>query len=1106
MKAPARSCAVLLLTTWLVHSPNALAGPGGADNSFGTGGKVTVSEGSFDGNDDVMLVQRDGGIITVGTTDHGTEGGPTGLVLRRHQSNGTPDGSFAFTNTAVTTNVYAVAAALQLDGKIVVTGSQDAGANGRDLALLRFNANGTLDTSFGTSGKVLTHVSSGDEGVGVTLQWDDRIVVTGTNGSDLLLVRYLPNGSLDTSFDIDGNQDGIVVTNFGGGETGNKVAVLGDGRILVAGDMESTGGGGVIVARYLSNGRLDTSFDSDGKVVTTSVGGQNGCAWGMALQSDGKIIVGGRTVDYDSINNVPLNTEFLLLRYMDTGALDTSFGGGDGIVTTVASSQGSEGNGFALQSNGKILLAGAVRGASGVSSFAVARYLTDGTLDTSFGTDGVATTDMNGSDDAVLSTVVVLKDGSILAGGIFDTAAGMNQDYDFALVRYQGDARPNIVGTWTLAYGAEHNGTMVVTFLGNGEYFLVEDGDSAADPSGQDGMEHGRYTWNADTGAFTALSDTDTNGAWGLSPADVVMTVTPATITGSDFLFNRVSHASNSLVGSWMLHSPNGNFSNAVLTFLANGTYFLAEDGDSILDPSGQDGMERGTYTWDAITGALTVTTTVDTNGEWGLFNVAGALSAVLTGSDLALTSATEGTLVLNGVLSVREGPLAGSEDFADNVKDTNRWFSQDNTNAGGTLVEANGRLEYRVATPNADYDEALRPWGLNYAGNSDAFDVILDVHNQVPANDPSNRNASIGITVTSLENRQDSIYVELARGSADGTGFLSALRSHEFGGDEVTPYTVPTNHPAVTDGSVRLSYNPTTKLFTAWYDATGSGDGYQWTAYGTFGVGASGGGSMRNSAWLLTQNRGFEVSISSFSEGLTTASGSVYADNFSLSTTGISTQATLASLAPSAGTLTPSFSPGATTYTLTVPNTTATLMLTPMLSQANASVKVRDVSVVSAAASSSIPLVPGGVTTISVVGTAQDHVTSTVYRVDVTRQTAFQTWATGQGLSGADAGSTVDYDHDGLVNLVEYAFGLNPTLGNSFLLPQGQRVGGNYGFSFNTPAGVSGVTYGAEWSTTLLPGSWTPISNTGTLPQNAFFVPVGSNTRLFVRLIVTGQ
>jgi hypothetical protein len=166
----------------------------------------------------------------------------------------------------------------------------------------------------------------------------------------------------------------------------------------------------------------------------------------------------------------------------------------------------------------------------------------------------------------------------------------------------------------------------------------------------------------------------------------------------------------------------------------------------------------------------------------------------------------------------------------------------------------------------------------------------------------------------------------------------------------------------------------------------------------------------------------------------------------------------------------------------------------------------VRDVSVPSASPSAGIPLVPGGVTTISVVSTAQDRVTSVVYRVDVTRQTAFQTWATGQGLAGVDAGPAVDYDHDGLVNLVEYAFGLNPKQGSSPALPQAQRAGGNYGFNFNTPAGVSDVTYGAEWSTTLLPGSWTAIPNTGSGSQNLFFVPVGSNTRLFVRLTVTGQ
>lgn len=229
--------------------------------------------------------------------------------------------------------------------------------------------------------------------------------------------------------------------------------------------------------------------------------------------------------------------------------------------------------------------------------------------------------------------------------------------------------------------------------------------------------------------------------------------------------------------------------------------------------------------------------------------------------------------------------PLSNGDDFNDNVVNTAKWAASDVTSGNGSLTEANARLEYRVTTPDPSYDEAIRPWILNSARNTDAFDVVLDVfNNQTPA---GFSNASIGLTVTSLENADDSIYVELYRSgpSADGNGFLAALSSAAAGGDEVLPYTTPTNHPAVTSGSVRLSYDPVLQIFTAWYDTTGSSDGFQWQVYGSFGVGALGGGSTRNSPWQLTQNAGFQVSVSGFSEGLTVTSGQVYADNFQTGT-----------------------------------------------------------------------------------------------------------------------------------------------------------------------------------------------------------------------------
>jgi uncharacterized delta-60 repeat protein len=114
-------------------------------------------------------------------------------------------------------------------------------------------------------------------------------------------------------------------------------------------------------------------------------------------------------------------------------------------------------------------------------------------------------------------------------------------------------------------------------------------------------------------------------------------------------------------------------------------------------------------------------------------------------------------------------------------------------------------------------------------------------------------------------------------------------------------------------------------------------------------------------------------------------------------------------------------------------------------------------------------------------------------------RQTYF-----GSPANQGNGANLFDYDQDGLVNLVEYAFGLNPTLGTSRLLPSGQVSGGNFVINFSQPGGVSSILYGAEWSTTMAEGSWTAIPDTGTGGQHVFSVPMAGEPRLCVRLTVT--
>lgn len=183
-----------------------------------------------------------------------------------------------------------------------------------------------------------------------------------------------------------------------------------------------------------------------------------------------------------------------------------------------------------------------------------------------------------------------------------------------------------IVGSWYVLLAPGVHSSAVITFLSDGTYMMAEDGNPATDPSGMDGMERGLWAWNTVTHAFAAATQVDTSGQWGLShpnggPITVTINVDTLSMSDSNGITNLTRmnpSASNALVGSWKHMLPPGGHSSVVVTFFASGDYMMAEDGNPNVDPSGNDGMERGTYTWNSGTGAFTATATVDTNGQWG--------------------------------------------------------------------------------------------------------------------------------------------------------------------------------------------------------------------------------------------------------------------------------------------------------------------------------------------------------------------------------------------------------------------------------------------------------------------------------------------------------
>ncbi len=396
--------------------PAALAAPGDLDTSFDTDGRVTTNLGSTDTGRAVAL-QSDGKIVVAGSSNNL-------FIVARYNANGSLDTTgFGSPNGYVTTNIpngadAANAVALQPDGKIVV-----AGSHANDFAVARYNMDGSLDTGFNSTGTRTLHVgSNADVAYAVAIQSDGKVVVAGATNNNFVVARFNSDGSLDTSGSF--NPNGYVTTNFPGNVTdaAYAVALQGDGKIVAAGVSTNN----FAVARYNTNGSLDTTFDTDGMVTTNF--GSTDTANAVAVQPDGKIVAAGVS-----------NNNFSVARYNTNGSLDTTFDT-DGMATTDLGAS-EYGYGVAMQWDGKIVVAGR----SG-NNFAVVRYTTSGALDNtgtgSFGgANGYVTTDFGGTDYAY-GVAIQPRDGRIVAVGIANNT-------DFAVARYKTE----IEGTASLSDG-----------------------------------------------------------------------------------------------------------------------------------------------------------------------------------------------------------------------------------------------------------------------------------------------------------------------------------------------------------------------------------------------------------------------------------------------------------------------------------------------------------------------------------------------------------------------------------------------------------------------------------------------------------------------------
>ncbi|MBC8873188.1 MAG: VCBS repeat-containing protein, partial [Planctomycetes bacterium] len=503
---------------------------GTLDPGFGGDGKVTTDFGSIEADTTfAVAVQSDGKIIA---------GGASGGVfaLARYNSSGSLDTTFdgdglVTTNLTGTSAVQTISSlAIQSDGKIVAGGTID----GEQLGLVRYNVNGTLDTSFGGGdGIVVSNLIGGSEELnGLKLQSDGKIVVAGTaDGGDLLVARYTSAGDLDTSF---GFPDGfstygpeLNVTYLGY----DVVVQSSSGRIVVGGTRLSLGPvQDFVLVGFESDGDLDTAFGTGGVVQTDMVTGDSpdtsDVVFALALQPDEKIVAVGDVGDGLDIG---------LARYTVDGALDDTFGSGGIVVQSFGSNTANpdpppleSARAVALQPDGKIVVVGGFDS----DNMAVRRFNSDGSLDTAFGSGGQATVDFGGQDEAF--GVAVQSDGGIVAAGY--TLAAETQ---FALARFGSSA----AGGLNMASGSSINargGLLTMTTdkadlngtLGGPAALVIQpkSADTSIGISGGAGTL--QINTNAPQNGFSSITIGDTAAGTGDVDINTATFLDPVTISG----------------------------------------------------------------------------------------------------------------------------------------------------------------------------------------------------------------------------------------------------------------------------------------------------------------------------------------------------------------------------------------------------------------------------------------------------------------------------------------------------------------------------------------------------------------------------------------------
>jgi uncharacterized delta-60 repeat protein len=530
-----------------------LLSAGALDPTFGNGtGYVTTSTTAYGDAAHNALIQPNGDIVALGSADT-TSGVAWDFAAERYNPDGSLDNAFGTGGIALASFGSYTArgpySALYPGGtpnaaEIVQEGFAGPSNNTAGYqALVRYNTNGTLDTGFGTGGEVMNAFSGmseiGGGGGGVVVTSTGQIVALSVSqsGGQFVLARFNVNGSLDTSF----GQGGYVITNVSGGDPAWNSSLLQqpNGDLIVSytqgpnGTYNNDQGGVWDLYRFNANGTPDTSFGNQGIVTTAAAGGPEGIVLypNAGTANDGKILAVGQAADNGK------NTTLELARYNTNGSLDTTFGTG-GLVQTQISFESMYQ--AALDANGRVVVTG-YGGQPGSTTIAVARFNLDGTSDTTFGSGGLVTTSVGvtsgGLGLAIYPTSGTANDGDIVVAGVSNNGTKTN----VLVARYLPQATsPYFVITGSTSLTAGTAGTFTLSVLNS---------DGSAD-TGYSGTVHitssdpqavlpADFTITSGTATFSAtlktagiqsLTATDTVTS-GINGSDASIQVNPSAAT-----------------------------------------------------------------------------------------------------------------------------------------------------------------------------------------------------------------------------------------------------------------------------------------------------------------------------------------------------------------------------------------------------------------------------------------------------------------------------------------------------------------------------------------------------------------------------------------------